>query len=131
MTNELIERLDAATGPDRIFDRDIEIYRGHSIKHPYYGAGQGYLPAQFTGSIDAAMTLVPRGWIVSIVRYFNSDGEWVSHVTLTNSFSVGRGCDPEDEISVEAWKVETGLDKDPTPLAICIAALRAQEKDDG
>ena len=94
MTNELIERLDAA-------------------------------------SIDAAMKLVPRGWIVSIVRYFNSDGEWVSHVTLTNSFSVGRGCDPEDEISVEAWKVETGLDKDPTPLAICIAALRAQEKDDG
>ena len=124
MSNELIERLDAAPGPDRILDRDIEIYRGHSIKHPYtkladryvlsiythpdYGAGQGYLPAQFTASVDAALSLVPDGWS--------------SEIGIYNHHSVVR---------LDAGGSRHAYAKAVTaPLAICIAALRAQEKDD-
>ena len=135
MNDELIARLDVATGPDQILDRDIELYRGHCIKHPDtkmadryvlsiythpdYGAGQGYLPAQFTGSIDAAMTLVPEGWYIELKgprAYLhlpvNSPNYWSAHMSSFNyeNMATGWGATPS--------------------LAICIAALRAQEKDD-
>lgn len=80
---------------------------------------------RYTGSIDAAMTLVPRGWVVEIRRYFNSDGEYVAAVDLTDSGTVGRGCHPEEELTVQSRIVERRQGVDPTPSAICAAALRA------
>lgn len=80
----------------------------------------------FTASLDAAMTLVPTGWIVEIRRYFNNDGEFVSAVSLTDSFTVGRGCDPEEEVTVSSRIVERRQGIDPTPLALCACALKAR-----
>lgn len=69
--------------------------------------------------------LVPRGWIVSIVRHFNNDGEYWATVSLTDSFSVDRGCDPSEEITVKSNIVERWTGDDPTPRAVCAAAVRA------
>jgi hypothetical protein len=54
---ELAERCEAASGPDRELDRDIELaFLYEDAKHLQFG-----LP-QYTGSMDWAMTLVPEGW---------------------------------------------------------------------
>jgi hypothetical protein len=92
----LIERLRAATGPDRELDNAIyEAFRGLN----------GVAKLRYTGSLDAAMTLVP------------SDRNW----------SVRR-------IGVKfAGLVETGTDSGAafvtsTPaIALCIAALLARD----
>lgn len=101
---------------------------GNKSREGGYPAGQGLHDSapNYTASIDAALTLVPRGWIVEIRRYFNNEGEFVSAVSLTDSFTVGRGCDPEDEVTVSSRIVERRQGVDPTPLALCAAALRAK-----
>lgn len=80
---------------------------------------------------SAALMLVPRGWIVEIVRSFDDDGAFFSTVTLTDSFTVLRGRDPEEEVSVTARKGAITTFHDPTALALCAAieAAIAQEGD--
>lgn len=57
MSNELIARLEAATGPDRELDRAIvDAVRGK----PKPGFQHGRIE-RFTASIDAALTLA-KGW---------------------------------------------------------------------
>ena len=132
---DLIERIEAATSGDREIDRDIAFATGwrmragvwlvpDEFRHP---VGVNVFPPFFTGSLDAAMTLVPRGWIVEIRRYFNGDGEFVASVSLTDSFTVGRGCHPEEEFTTSSRAVERRPDADPTPRALCAAALRAAQ----
>lgn len=64
MSNDLIERLEKATGPDRELDAEImylEIERGAGIeitRTPELTATAN----PYTASIDAALTLVPEGW---------------------------------------------------------------------
>lgn len=70
---------------------------------------------------SAALMLVPRGWIVEIVRSFDDDGAFFSTVKLTDSFTIGRGCDPDEEVSVTARKGAITTFHDPTALAICAA----------
>lgn len=76
---------------------------------------------------SAALMMVPRGWIVKIVRDFNGDGEYVARVILTDSFSVDRGCDPEDEVSVRSSLGKMSDGDDPTARALCIACLLAHQ----
>ena len=134
--DELIARIEAASGPDRELDARIAIAFDLAQGNVMVGVDGWVInsltnpnPHQardFTGSVDAGLTLVPRGWIVEIRRYFNSDGEYVSSVNLTDSGTVGRGCHPEEEITVQSRIVERRDGDDPTPRALCAAALRAR-----
>ena len=84
------------------------------------------LPA-YTRSYDAAVSLIPKGWILEFRRGFNSDGEYVSAVSLTDSFTIGRGFEAEDERTVSARIVERTQGVDPSATAITLASLRALE----
>lgn len=131
----LIVRLEAAVGPDRELDADIdvtvrpgeirwkqaigtmEMYPTVKRASSNYVGGfvLEYVPA-YTASIDAALTLVPEGWRLyglSDQTHFQSNCGW--HAGVDQYF--GRVCMPHNIHSVQA----------PTaPLAICIASLRAR-----
>lgn len=71
--NELAERVERATGPDRELDGDVCLAFGWTLQkmkgdqRPYYrrpGVTQYYNrtePPAYTSSLDAAMQLVPEG----------------------------------------------------------------------
>ena len=94
---DLIERVEAAQGPDRELDRDIMIvvvpcdrarfrywapvnedtgYGVIDVERVYYAphCAQAVAVPQFTASIDAAMTLVPEGWRFGIEQAGAYDG---------------------------------------------------------
>jgi hypothetical protein len=115
----LAERCEAATGPDEdlsqaIFDmRRAEGFVSDRSHIPY----PGY---HFTASLDAAMTLVPEGWMLSKLSQTPrgtypegvNDAPWGAQVYIPNAarrtkwLAVGLG--------------QTG------PLALCAAALRSR-----
>lgn len=78
--------------------------------------------------LDAVMLMVPRGWIVNIIRDFDDDGDYFAIVKLTNSFTVMRGCDPDEEVSVTVRKGARRSFDDPTALALAIAILKARDE---
>jgi len=120
---ELAKRCEAATGPDRELDAEIARALGHKIKpqtsnytmemfyaiewqapHPYAGMKEP-CPA-WTASLDAALTLVPKGWTRSV-----------------------DATAPECGIKVELYPPTGGgvsSDHAEEPLATCAAALRAR-----
>lgn len=104
---KLAERCEAASGPDRELDRDIELaFPYEDAKHLQFG-----LP-QYTGSIDWAKTLVPVGcaWILY------SDGP-------TYIASAEIGLHPSGGQLMQAqW---SGAGEAPA-LALTAAALRAR-----
>lgn len=144
--NDLIERIEAASGPDREMDRDILAAKGthvlekrgrdrkswwYEIDGPDYRRldpdGDRYFGMpRYTASIDAALTLVPEGWMFGIERAGSYDGS------------------PKDE--AWCWPYESNFDPDwqngqqgyrdapdgargsaATPaLALCAAALKAR-----
>lgn len=125
----LAERVEALTGPCRETDRAIRDALG--LPNDYsadWGARGREVPAAYpyTASLDEAMSLVPRGWIVSLCRDFNSEGEYWARATLIDSFTVGRGRDPEEKVSVESHIGEKRDSDDPTPRVLTAAALRAR-----
>lgn len=98
MTDELIERLEKATGPDRELDIAICAALGKTRLDPGFQTAPAY-----TDSLDAALTLVPEGlgWIIS--RHDNGGAYWA-------------------EVGDEPWQY-TGA----TPaIALCIPALKAR-----
>lgn len=98
---ELIERLEKATGPDREFDEAIARLAG------WYIDGGGYTSApRFTASIDAALTLVPKGFNWSL-------GSMGGKGFKADLHHIERGFGPVC-IGVTA------------PIAICIAAIKAR-----
>ena len=125
MTSGLVERIEAATGPDRELDVEIALslgivteregntFYGHRdygtmvLEHDYYdyAGGPPELP-HYTTSIDAAMTLVPEGWM----RIFGDDPD--SGKAVAGLYKGSEG----DAKSI----AET------IPLALCAAALRAR-----
>src|SRR5690606_489525 len=112
----LIERIEAATRPDRELDAEIAVAKGWrklpeanwftppnlTVLHH-----KSDLP-DFTASIDAALTLVPEGWFTFFVAQDRHSGSWVWH--LWGGYGVTRR-----SRSPEA------------ALAICAAALKARE----
>lgn len=118
MANELIERLEAATGPDRELDAAIAEAVGHTVKYdkadlrdttPWYQPVPDYswqpVP-QFSASIDAALTLVPEGLNYELTTTGYKPGATVCGNILTGPHEGAYAATPA--------------------LAICIAALRAK-----
>lgn len=147
----LLTRLRAATGPDRALDAEIAallrivssfdptnyivplIYRASDRRgfvevaciHP---DGKEYLRAKrpapaFTGSVDAAMTLIPPGWqTAKLIQSFNKPpARQYCHATLERDCdSTGRDLEIDEEDEVSASNFHT------LPLAICAVALEAR-----
>lgn len=126
MTNlpNLIERLEAASGPSRGLDAEIApitglriVDEGHPIGRVCYDTNNHGVPLPaYTASIDAALTLVPK--------------DMRDELEITTLHQVAR----------VALNLNHGPDDGPyygshacnsIPLALCIAALRAQEVDRG
>lgn len=118
---ELIAKLAAAPRGMRALDMeifravtDVEAHREWALYHGMRpkgsppdpeGFSERYAP-RYTGSLDAALTLVPEGWHIKLERF--SDG-WYAHI----------------------WKIEGDPasakgDQKPAPLAVCIAAMKAR-----
>jgi hypothetical protein len=119
---ELIERLERATGPDRVLADDVLLACGWVLKdsvwyisdaHAEHGAEPCWAecdnPPDPTSSIDAALTLVPRGFEWEIKSY---DG--------FKSVSIG---DPL------LWM--DGEHPTSVSIALCIAALKARHQTQG
>ncbi len=108
----LIERLAEATGPDSALDQEImwavgdyENLGGWWRKHKVTGKQERFQyesAPEYTKSIDAAMTLLPKGFHATISTY---NWVWVSN--------------PDAEIQAEAKHNEQPA------IALCIASLRA------
>ena len=126
--NDLIERLEKATGSDRKLDAQIEcaVMGGSCIIHPdarisdgYVLCGpQAYFAKPYTSSIDAALTLVPPTDWEWLVRNHNGkrdgegNGKGKSHFANVLTF------DPEGPMF-------SAYASGPA-IALCIAALKAR-----
>lgn len=123
--DELIARLEAATGPDRELDAAIALAVGYTTYPDGYGDGNEWIdpqgnhlpravrmgaqPPKFTASIDAALTLVPDGCL------WGAGDEDCTGRPWAWCLPPGRSWDDADN-SYAA-----------TPaLAICIAVLKAR-----
>lgn len=103
-TDDLIRRLEAATGPDRELDWYIALL--------HFG-GRYNVPHQmprYTGSIDAALTLLPEEW-----------SKW---------WNLGRGVVSVFGAVIRRYEgqayTELFGNAATAPAAMCIAALRAR-----
>lgn len=117
---ELAERCEKATGPDR--ELDLAIAKLPIRPHPVpakatlgqgglaWSGAYGFKCAEYTASLDAAMTLVPEGW------------NWQVGVGNHNWAAVYKGAPPSMRVDPIA----------ATPaLALCAAALRARASERG
>jgi hypothetical protein len=86
---DLIERLEAATGPDRELDvaiiyalhPDIGPYRPHCVGEEPIFWNEPYRKRacpKFTSSIEAELTLVPKGWAWGVGCCCVSDDAWIT-----------------------------------------------------
>lgn len=88
--SDLIERLEKATGADRLLDAllDIALDKGCPAWAQDTGqltpdgdcvrvspTGAGWYPPRYTASIDIAMTLVPDGFAADVSRYTSGSGD--------------------------------------------------------
>ena len=104
-TTKLAERIEALEGPCRRIDECIQV--AISGKDPLDYDGPFDAP-EYTASLDAAMTLVPEGWLFDL---YNLNGYPEAHLT-------------NDTLQRVAVSVVTA-----TPaLALCAAAIRAQQE---
>ncbi len=119
---DLIARLENATGPDRKIDGDIAVLLGrHPLtyrrgkpdwqQHCWFGHGPTWECAEYTNSIDAALTLVPEHYSYELVQ---------SAVVPPR---LARAQLWDWRRSTTAWKSEGNR---PLAICICIAALRAR-----
>lgn len=102
--DEIVERLEKATGPDRQIDEAIfELMHGRkrhvSIFEQYDPSEK--LPA-YTGSVDAALTLVPSRFTVK-TESVNIDGQ-MRHSASTDYKSEATGANLPIAISLAALK---------------------------
>lgn len=115
----LIERIEAAKGPDRELDVEIAFASGWRMRDGYWiwpkrfrlPIGNLAEPPFFTGSIDAAETLVLDGYQWSVGSCGENDGPWA----CVELHDFDKGC-PDF----------TGTGETEA-LALCAAALRAKE----
>lgn len=98
--NDLIERIEAASGPDRGLDEKIGMAVGLKntirVGHECLGTDR-IVPVRcpyYTESIDAALTLVPEGWWLAGLHFchpdFRSeqDKEWCAELAGPVTWSV-------------------------------------------
>lgn len=109
MFDELIARLEAATGPSRDLDAGIAALC-HPTDDQQYAAfenGRDY-PDVYTSSLDAALTLVPEGW--GLYSLGQCDEWWESEIGDAS------------RAASEWWYGHSKT----AAIAICIACLRAR-----
>lgn len=107
---DLIERLEKATGADRELDKDIYVLTtgGDPSEHRINWQYAQFLP-RFTESMDAALTLVPEGWWWVLKLAPHRKGAFAE----LHSHKIGGG--------------ELAISDGTTPaIALCIAALKAR-----
>lgn len=117
----LIERLEAASGPDRELDEAIGLDLGWSpVSNPTFATGlmgRWYTPdgrmtdhygiPRWTASLDAAMTLIPEGCVTYLASEDRHSHRW--EWSLRDKYAVRHHA------------------RAPTPaLALCIASLKAR-----
>lgn len=108
-------RCESANGPDRELDAEIGVMAGFRVVdegHPlglqcYTARGQSVPLPRYTASLDAAITLVPDGWVWSMNTFPNAASAYCM--------------DPASEI-VRPLRQFIAT----APLALTAAALRAQ-----
>lgn len=127
---DLIERLERATEPDRTLQNDVLFACGWTmhggIRHSVWTSPRGdeFLDGDQpdpVGSIDAALTLVPEGWA------------WSIHVG--GCYATGERLKPRAELA-EPIQTEYGpgigiraqINAATPAIALCIASLRARMK---
>ena len=125
MHETLITRLEALTGPSREVDAEIAKAVGWTT-FMFGGAGLCWkdpagrvhaVPPHFTGSIDAALTLMPK-----INR---PNLPWLAIKSNNPNNPIGCRC----ELWLDNVKNYNGRGK-TLAIALCIAALKAREVDD-
>jgi len=116
-----IKRLEAASGPDR--ELDVEIAKLSGTYDSYEGA------LYYTSSIDAALTLVPEGWLLETLSERNALGDhnWRWKAELWNSTASRRIGDDAPIVCGIARAAHNS--KCAPAIAICIAALKARKGD--
>lgn len=138
MKDDLLARLEAATGPDRLLDAEIDCAVRFPDLRPAepddFAGKYGYSPgnikvdtgflmsASYTRSIDAALTLVPDGcgWSAGWGQILPDKPMGEARITRNAHFI---GYDANYDVIVKANAA--------TPaLALCIAALRARAGDE-
>ncbi len=132
---ELIAKLEAASGPDRVLEQDIWHALGLCQKIVINGEPAGcadYHAPHFTSSIDAAVSLVPEGWSYAIEPWFHTE---YSSRERRDILFMGHCIKPN-------WEKATPMDTDPdfltrisspqhisAAIALVIAALKARSHD--
>lgn len=141
-TAELIERLERAEWPSRELDAEIDAFLGWApLANPTSAGGlidmmvspsgetvRRTVP-HYTASIDAALTLVPEGWrIAGFVEYGNGmkwKGRIYCALVPSDLSHLPRTYAAHSAAAVRC-------DHAATPaIALCIAALKAKEADNG
>lgn len=117
---DLIARLEAATGADRELDAEIAleagwIQVGEAGTWALPGEPDIYAPScpRFTASVDAALTLVPEGWLWRL-GFNGTEHCFTAHPPMAMLKT------PEWNYVEDKHKIDA--------LAICLAALRARER---
>ena len=135
--NDLIARLEAATGPCRGLDADIELASGNWTAHRYEAwsryqeCGEACNPPiavpcppnRYTASIDAALTLVPEGWAFRLKQTTRYDQTCWTGDGQQPAWTVSLM--PDDNKADNFMFYEHGGAATPA-LAIVIAALKAR-----
>ena len=117
-TAELIEKLERADGPSRELDASIQRAFAGSPSDHWFADHKGVWVSddsapRYTASIDAALTLVPEGALWS-AEAWDTNGVYPAHVRAS------------------AWVLGAPRGYAATPaIALCIAALKAKEADNG
>jgi hypothetical protein len=117
---DLIKKLEALEAPCRECDYAIGKANGYDYEEELGGAIRKTGPA-YTASIDAAMTLVPEG---------DYDQDWVRTTRAASEgfklWQVRIALETTQQDPDETSPVALGEHDNPA-IALCIAALRAQE----
>jgi hypothetical protein len=105
---DLAERCEKAEGPDRKLNRDI----AQAVEGEVYPAWSIFNSSRYTASVDAALTLVPEGYLLGLTNVADGAAPDFSKATAL----VARLPDEQTQPAVAASMA----------LAICAAALRAR-----
>jgi hypothetical protein len=106
--NELAARIERAEGPDRALDLEIARLQDAVVmrRNDDDTANEEYTHWRYTGSLDAAMQLVPEGYNFSVDRIDGRGGAVVNPSSFSSTAAIADAATPA--------------------LALCAAALRAR-----
>lgn len=112
----LLDRLKAASGPDRELDYLIFMETAEKEVANHWHPSRGNF---FTGSVEAALTLIPKGW--SHGYRWNATHK---NVQAYCEYIPKAPFKPEELLTTHSGKCNI------IPIAICIAAIQAKGHDD-